>query len=60
VHMLLVVAEKLKLLGCEVGRFKCHLETVCRLGWLLDIFDVSPMNFLEKIESVLETGFLSG
>lgn len=55
----LIVSKQLKLLGCEVSRLKCYLESVRRLWWLLDMVKISSVDFLEKIKSMLETRFLS-
>lgn len=46
VNMRLVIVEELELLGCELGRLKCHLKTVCGLWWLLDTVKVSSVYLL--------------
>jgi hypothetical protein len=59
VDVLLVVMEKLILLTRECCWLECYLKPMCRFGWSLDIFVVTPVNFLDKVECVLELRFLS-
>jgi hypothetical protein len=59
VDALLVIGEEFVFLRREAGRFKCYLEPMCRLWRSLDIVVVAPVNFLDKIECVLEPSFLS-
>jgi hypothetical protein len=59
VHGFLVVVEQLVLFSCEACRFKCYLEAVCGFWWLLDIFKITAVDFLDKVERVFKSCFLS-
>jgi hypothetical protein len=58
VDVRLVVAEELILFKCEVCRFECHLESMGGFWRLLDILQVSPVDFLDEVEGVLQPSLL--